>query len=320
MFNTLFAAAAAAATAAAGATATELAPGVHVIAGAFVAGAQPDGNTVVLRGPDGLVVIDTGRHEAHRQAIRAHAESVRLPVKAVVNTHWHLDHVGGNAALREWYPAVEVFATDAIRGAQAGFLAAYRKQLVERATAELGKAEGDPAVYVPAVREVALIDARERLHPNRPVTASGPRTLAGRPLQLHVERAVTAGDLWIFDPQTRTLVAGDLVTLPAPFLDTACPSRWQEALARVAAVDFARLVPGHGPVMDRAQLGRYRAAFDNLLACASSARAKAECADGWIADAGEWIPEGERNLARSLVDYYLDAHLRDAARTAKLCE
>ena len=68
-------------------------------------------------------------------------------------------------------------------------------------------------------------------------------------------RAVTAGDVWLFDPATRVLAAGDLVTLPAPFLDTACPERWKAALDRVAhqvvladgaRVDYDRLVLATG--------------------------------------------------------------------------
>src|SRR5690349_2506517 len=49
--------------------AIEVAPGVHLLRGAFVPGSQPDGNTVILKAPDGLIVIDTGRHAAHTQRI-----------------------------------------------------------------------------------------------------------------------------------------------------------------------------------------------------------------------------------------------------------
>src|SRR4051794_352511 len=44
--------------------ATTIASGVDLIAGAFVPGSQPDGNSVVFTGPNGLVVVDTGRHPA----------------------------------------------------------------------------------------------------------------------------------------------------------------------------------------------------------------------------------------------------------------
>ena len=49
-----------------------------------------------------------------------------LPIVAIVNSHWHLDHVSGNAALRAAYPRAQVYASDAIRDAMHGFLADYR--------------------------------------------------------------------------------------------------------------------------------------------------------------------------------------------------
>jgi hypothetical protein len=42
---------------------------IDVITGTFVVGRQPDGNTVIFAAPDGLVVMDTGRHVEHTQQI-----------------------------------------------------------------------------------------------------------------------------------------------------------------------------------------------------------------------------------------------------------
>src|SRR4051794_10375581 len=70
--------------------------GLTVVPGAFVPGRQPDGNSVVLEGKTGLIVVDTGRHVAHTQAVIDLARAQGKPIAAVINTHWHLDHVGGN--------------------------------------------------------------------------------------------------------------------------------------------------------------------------------------------------------------------------------
>src|SRR6185295_18192783 len=70
-----------------------------VIAGAFPSDRGPDGNTVIFQAPRGLVVVDTGRHPAHQDKLIAHARKLGAPIAAIVNTHWHLDHSGGNAAL-----------------------------------------------------------------------------------------------------------------------------------------------------------------------------------------------------------------------------
>lgn len=296
--------------------AVELAPGIELIPGSFTQGSQPDGNTVVLRGPEGLVVVDTGRHVEHTRRIVDHARAAKLDVRAVINTHWHLDHVGGNVLLRREFPGLRVVASDAIHAALGGFLADYRRQLETLVTG----AES-PDAAKPYRDELKLIEAGPALGPDDVVTRSESRTLAGRTVKLHLEpHAVTAADLWLFDPSSKILIAGDLVTLPAPFLDTACPAGWSAALGRLAAVDFERLVPGHGPPMDRAGFERYRSAFDALLACASSGESVDRCTGGWIESAGDLIAPAERSLAKDLVDYYVAQVLRgDPAKRAALC-
>src|SRR4051794_6553150 len=56
-----------------------VAPGVDLIPGAFVPGHQPDGNTLIFRASDGLVVMDTGRHAEHTQRIIDYAHAANLP-------------------------------------------------------------------------------------------------------------------------------------------------------------------------------------------------------------------------------------------------
>ena len=297
--------------------ATEIAPGVHLVPGEFVAGRQPDGNTVVFDAREGLVVFDTGRHAEHMQAILDFARERDKPVAAIVNSHWHLDHVGGNVRLREVYPAARVYASAAIEDAMHNFLAKYRGQL-EGAISQAGD---DAAKTAPWRAEIALIDAGPKLYPDERIASSGVRRIAGRPLHVGFERnAVTAGDVWLFDAKTRVLASGDLVTLPAPLFDTACPARWRSAFADFDRVDFATLVPGHGAPMRRADLKTYRVAFDRLVTCGASAQPKQACVDGWMRDAAALIPKSDEALARSLLDYYVDGSLRaDPAQTRKLC-
>lgn len=298
------------------AAAGDLAPGVHLVPGRFVAGEQPDGNTVVFDGAGALIVFDTGRHAAHTDAIISYAHTRALPVTAIFNSHWHLDHVGGNARLREACPGARVHASGAIEQAMHGFLARYREQIEQ----VLAKPAGDAAQATALRGELALLDAGAALYPDERITRGGTRMVAGRRLLVGFEtRAVTAGDVWLFDPATRTLAAGDLVTLPAPLFDTACPARWQAALGHLAKVDFERLVPGHGAPLTRVQLRVYRTAFDHLLACSAGKAAKAACIDGWMRDAQSLIPAAGEELARNLLDYYIDGVLRDAAKKKSLC-
>ena len=285
-----------------------LAPGVWWLRGDFEPGRQPDGNSVVLEGPAGLVVVDSGRHAAHTDRLLAFARARGKPVAAVVNTHWHLDHVSGNPRLRAAYPGLVVHASDAIDAALEGFLARSRAQL-----ATLLERETDAGRERALREEIARIDSGAALRPDRVVEAGQSLEFAGRPLQLgYAPHAVTAGDVWVFDPATRTLVAGDLVTLPAPFLDTACARRWQATFERLEAIPFERLVPGHGAPLTRAGFARYRVAFDRLLACAASDAAPARCVDTWRDAAGALLAGHPEAQVQGLVEYYVTQRLRGA--------
>ncbi len=289
-----------------------LADGVLWLPGHYGPERQPDGNSVLFAAPGGWVVVDSGRHPAHAQALLALAGE--RPIHTVVNSHWHLDHVGGNPALRAAHPRLQVIASPAIDAALDGFLADYAAQLRERL------ARDPQSPQAPDWRaEVARIDGGAALRPEVVVTEGSSTVLAGRDVQIGFEaNAVTGGDLWLLDPASGVLAAGDLVTLPAPFFDTACPGRWQKALARLSTVEFTTLVPGHGAPMTPADFARYRSAFDGLLACAAGDAADAVCVDGWLAAAGPLLTDADaQGQARGLLEYYLPTVLRHPDTAAR---
>jgi glyoxylase-like metal-dependent hydrolase (beta-lactamase superfamily II) len=295
---------------------TQVAAGVDLIAGEFIPNHQPDGNSILFHTDAGLVVMDTGRHAAHTQKILDFARDSGEPIVAIVNSHWHLDHIGGNARIRAAYPDVRVYASGALHDALGGFLANYHKQL----EAMIAQAPDD-ATRQSYRDEIAIIDAGPKLAPDDLITNTRTVHIGGRALELHLEKhSVTAGDVWVFDPKTQVLAAGDLVTLPVPFLDTACPQHWKAALGELDRAKFKQLVPGHGAALSHAQFSVYRAAFDKLLACSASSAEKQACIEGWTHDAEPLLGAIDRKFVASLLDYYIDASLRgDAAKTAKLC-
>ena len=293
-----------------------VAPNIELIPGTFAPGRQPDGNSVLFRAPEGWVVFDTGRHPEHTQKIIDRARESGLPIKAVINSHWHLDHIGGNPRIRAAYPDARVYASSAIDSAMSGFLAKYRAQLVELIAH--AKDEKTAQSYRD---EIAIIDSGRALYPDRTIHKTATQRIAGHLFDVHLQtRAVTAGDVWVYDAVTRTLAAGDLVTLPVPLLDTACPARWKSALDEVSRTSLKTLIPGHGAPMQRAQFDVYRRAYANLLACAAGTQTKSVCIDGWMADAGSLIAEDQRAFARSLLDYYVDQSLRAKDKTALACQ
>ena len=257
--------------------------------------------------------LEIARCSAGIDAIKASA----APLRWVVNSHWHLDHIGGNAMLRAAFPQARPMASEAIVGARSGFLAGYRAQ----GMAERDKLPDGDARRAAWQRELAIIDDRAAQTPDEPVRASADRTLAGRRMHIGLERdAVTAGDVWLLDVEARVLAARDLVTLPVPLFDTACPARWAAALDHLAAQRFDWLMPGHGPALPRAGFETYRAAFGALLQCAASKQPQAECSLAWLDALGEWIPSPERKLGAAYLDYYLEQHLRaPPAQAGRYC-
>jgi glyoxylase-like metal-dependent hydrolase (beta-lactamase superfamily II) len=282
-----------------------VAPGVWMIPGGIRPNRQPDGNSVIFEAPAGLVVVDTGRHAWHREAILSLARARKKDIVAIVNTHWHLDHVSGNPDLRAAYPGLRVYSSNAIDGALTGFL---------RASA------ADSAAYLddPKIPEETRADIRAdlltiengaALKPDVVIPASDTMTFGGLALGVSlVPDAVTAGDVWLYDPERRVAVLGDLVTLPAPFLDTACPQGWKAALDAVAATPFEVAIPGHGTPMSRVQFLLYQAAFGAFIDCSATTVAGDDCAARWADSIRRLLGDDplEHQRARGMAAYYVD--------------
>jgi len=294
---------------------SEVAPGIRLIPGAVVPGTQPDGNSVVFTGKDGLVVMDTGRHVEHTKKILDLAAADKRPIVAIVNSHWHLDHIGGNGVVRHQFPKVKVYASGAFTEARTGFLANYHHQLEEVISKSTDTKEQNSYRT-----EMQLIDSADQLAPDVVIDKAGTRNIGGRGVMVGLETyTVTAGDVWLYDKESGVLAAGDLVTLPAPFLDTACPARWGEALGRLSKIHFKTLIPGHGAPMTHQQFETYRTAFGQLLQCSASKAEKNVCIDGWLNGVSVFLAPTERDFSKGMMGYYIDVLRRPAPAFAKLC-
>ena len=289
--------------------------GTSVIPGGYQPGSQPDGNTVVFDAPQGLVVLDTGRHPAHSQKILDFAANAGKPIVAVINSHWHLDHVSGNPRLRAAHPGLKVYASDAIDGAMHGFLANSKRD----AMAFLSDPDVPEAVKAEVRADIATIDSGKAVYPDVVVSKPGEMLFGGREFRIGLAHAATRGDLWVYDPAHAFLASGDLGTLPVPFLDTACPAQWSAELGRLDALAFERMVPGHGPQLDHAQFSAYRRSFDAFIACANSDAGKKACAEGWVRDAGPLMDAADRDRVGGMLEYYVDV-VRDPGKRAAACD
>ena len=296
----------------------EIAPGIHLIRPVPMPGRGPDGNTVIFDAPDGLIVVDTGRHATQTDAILAFARDHQRPIAAIVNTHWHLDHASGNRRLKAAFPKARLYTTTAIDKvlAPGGFLARnleQTKQMVASMTDPLRRDEMQ--IFVDTMASAG------DLRPDVPVTRSGAMTLAGRSLDVRVtDQAVSDADVWLFDAPSKVAVIGDLVTVPVPYFETACPGRWQASLDAVWATPFETAIPGHGTPMTRAQFDVYRQSFGAFVSCVRSETAPAQCASGWVEGVGTLIGDdpARRKAVAANAEYYV-GYLRSNGGKAPDC-
>ena len=294
----------------AGASAKEARAGFHLIPGSVPIDKGPDGNSIFLDAPDGLILVDTGRHPEHAEKLLAYARERGRPIAAIVNTHWHLDHTTGNLDIRQAYPLANVYATRAVDGAIPTFLANGRKGAEERL-----KDSKTPAARLPEIRRYLYrMDHPDSIRPTIAVTDSARMNLAGRRLEMRVAPfAATEADLWIYAPDERLAIVGDLVVDIVPFMDTACADGWKKALREVAATPFVILIPGHGAPMDRRQFLQWKGAFDSFVDCGRSTRTKEECVAGWKHDAAGFIDAAHAEYVGEAAGYYIDTRLRSSA-------
>ena len=209
------------------------------------------GNIAVSSGEDGVYIIDDQFKPLTSQLLAEISKISDQPIRFVINTHYHGDHVGGNEALGG--SGSVIIAHDNIR----------KRMSSEQFSVFMNRTT--PA-YPDAALPVVTFNDKVTLHMNgEPVTVH------------HVPRGHTDGDSIVHFPESNVIHMGDIYFSGLyPFIDL---DGGGSIDGMIAAVDLAisladeetRVIPGHGPVdSNRAELQEYRAflakARDNVQA------------------------------------------------------
>jgi len=213
----------------------QVAPGIHLAQGVPAMGSSANRNYVsnaafvVTR--EGVVVIDAlGAPVLAQELLAAIARVTPLPVRTVIVTHFHADHIYGLQVFRE-------------RGAKIVAHTAGRTYLhSETAALRLAASRQELAPWVD--EHTRLVEADQWI--------AGPETLriGGQEFQLRpMGPAHTPEDLAVFLPQSGVLFSGDIVFRNrVPWVGQADSARWIAALGELLDLKPRLIVPGHGPV------------------------------------------------------------------------
>lgn len=216
---------------------------------------------------EGVVVIDTPQLPSHAIAMRAKAESFG-PIKYILNTEHHVDHVFGNYFFRD-----------------TGCVVLHHRKAYENCMKQ--QEEIDPFEYARKALEddpegVSLFPNREEYYKTLKrcdVILDGDATVV---LGNHTFRMLhtpghTAGQMAVHVPEEKLVFTGDTVFSHCQtWLMVSDVDQWLAALDTIASLDVERIVPGHGPVVGLDYLNVQRSVLQNWVSAVAAALAK-----GW---------------------------------------
>ena len=251
---------------------------VELGVGIYVAVVDPEppmyvfANALIVVGDRAITVVDTHQSPSAARALLHRIREISdLPVRHVVNTHWHGDHVYGNQSYQEAFPDV-VFVAHAStpEDVRTKTASAVSKEIAELpASIELRQAwvasgrgpEGETLTdeQIAGLRRSARL-RREYLEELKGLRLVPPTLTLDRELSLfqgdreirvmHFGPAHTSGDVVVYLPNEKILAVGDLIEDGFPWVDEhSFPVGWALVLESLSELDVEIIVPAHGPVL-----------------------------------------------------------------------
>jgi len=225
-----------------------------------------DSNSTVIVTSDSVIVIDT---QTTLTSTRAVLEQIRKltekPVRYVINTHWHGDHVYGNQVYREAFPGVQFIAQTNTREDMSARAAKELKDNVDSLPGRIDRAkqqfvtglavDGKPLTAEQRTRLQSAIDSVSAQLPELrqthivlpDITFDNSFTLfeGGKEIRLIHYPGHTRGDIVALLPAERILVTADLLD-DMPYTGHGSPASLVQTLRELDKLDYDVIIPGHG--------------------------------------------------------------------------
>jgi len=204
-------------------------------------GGMSGGNIAILVTEEGVLIVDNKYSYSYDDITRQISTVTSQPIRYVLNTHHHFDHAGSNAS---FMPNAQVIGHENVR------------LNMLRNFGPSASPEGAPKITYSDQTSVHLGGVEVQAH--------------------HLGCGHTNGDSVILFPSQRTVHTGDLFiwgdrmdgSTMAPFIDYyngGCASDWVTTLDRLLELDFDTVIPGHGPLLRKAEVRIFRDKFEQLV-------------------------------------------------------
>jgi len=256
----------------------QVADGVHVAVAAPAY--KVNSNTAIIESDSGVIVVDTHSKPSAAQVIVERLRDITTkPVRYVVNTHFHWDHWHGNEVYPQAYPGAEIVTNQITREAMLKKGLKRIQDHVRQVPAEIAKLKADlagaktPAERATLERNLGLAESYlgevSALRPALPtVVFEQTMKLYQRDREihlLHLGRAHTEGDVFVYLPKEKVVVTGDALIGWTPYMGDGYPEDWVSTLDRLAQLDFTHIIMGHGDPAGREWLRTFRSYVHDMV-------------------------------------------------------
>ncbi len=251
----------------------KIAEGVYTVIRKDPPGFAVESNSVFIIGDKDVIVVDAQSNIAKtKEVLAALKKLTKNPVKYVVNTHWHDDHIIGNQVYRDAFMDVEFIAHAKTRAYLPTTGMANREKFHQGIPSFLDQLRnlvktnknfrGEPLneeERISLLSDIFLgegyMTVPKGFEPILPtITIDEKLTLYQDKHKIEIKylgRGHTSGDIVIYLPQNNIVIAGDLIVYPVPFIggDQSHVGDWGATLEKLLELKPTIIIPGHGPIM-----------------------------------------------------------------------